>query len=250
MKKIILSKNHITFTSARDIFEICKPLNKFGITSFNYIRNYYNGSQVNLSNTPLWLEHFYEQEYYNIGAFENHPKNYENGALLWPSLSGQKVFYDARTYYDIDNGITVVEKHQNCCDFFYFGSTSKNTQATNFYINNSDLLKKFILYFRESGKKILKAAEKSRIIRPDLLWDKKNNKRDTNLNQLREEFLNDIKLEEKVLTESFQGKRISSKQACCLHYISKGKTAKEIAKLMGISNRTVEAHIAMLKSKF
>ncbi|WP_419421496.1 helix-turn-helix transcriptional regulator (plasmid) [Legionella sp. D16C41] len=43
--------------------------------------------------------------------------------------------------------------------------------------------------------------------------------------------------------------RISEQQAISLKYLSRGKTAKEIAREMGISYRTVEVYIAQLKEK-
>ncbi|KTD11054.1 shikimate kinase [Legionella gratiana] len=43
--------------------------------------------------------------------------------------------------------------------------------------------------------------------------------------------------------------RISEQQAICLKYLSKGNTAKEIAREMDISYRTVEVYIAQLKEK-
>jgi hypothetical protein len=167
MAKLLLRKDHITYSSGKDIAEICKPLDKLGITSFNYVRTYDDGSQINLANIPSWLEHFYNNEYYHIGAFERHPSNYQSGYALWPHLSGQKIFFDARTYFNIDNGITIIERQSNYCDFYYFGTTSDNHTIINFYLNNLDLLKRFILYFKDKADSIITKADKSRIILPD-----------------------------------------------------------------------------------
>ena len=43
--------------------------------------------------------------------------------------------------------------------------------------------------------------------------------------------------------------RISEQQAICLKHLSQGKSAKEIAREMDISYRTVEVYIAQLKEK-
>ncbi|HSW75547.1 MAG TPA: hypothetical protein VLG50_00735, partial [Candidatus Saccharimonadales bacterium] len=73
MAKLVLKNNHIIFTSGNDIAQICTPLKKFGIISFNYVRTYDDGSQVNLANTTEWLKYFYDNEFYQVGAFERHP---------------------------------------------------------------------------------------------------------------------------------------------------------------------------------
>ncbi len=43
--------------------------------------------------------------------------------------------------------------------------------------------------------------------------------------------------------------RVSEQQAICLKYLSKGQSAKEIAREMEISHRTVEVYIAQLKER-
>lgn len=42
---------------------------------------------------------------------------------------------------------------------------------------------------------------------------------------------------------------LSKRERECLLYIVHGKTAKDIAKILGISNRTVESYIEHLKKK-
>jgi DNA-binding CsgD family transcriptional regulator len=43
---------------------------------------------------------------------------------------------------------------------------------------------------------------------------------------------------------------LSKRERECLFYIVCGKSAKSIAKILGISNRTVESYIEHLKEKF
>lgn len=253
MDTLSLRKNHITFTSGNDIAEICKPLIHLDITSFNYVKTFEDGSQINLSNRTSWLEHFYDNKFYLIGAFENHPNQYASGFALWPHLSGQKIFYDARTYFNIDHGITIIEKQKDSCEFYYFGTTTNNHKLVNFYINNIDLLQRFIFFFKDKAALLLKKANKDRIILENhfestasLNFDNSIIIPDRKIN----EFFENTAIKNFQLSGSVEGETITSKQLRCIIYLLEGKTAKEIAKKLGLSFRTVEGHINKLKNKF
>lgn len=51
------------------------------------------------------------------------------------------------------------------------------------------------------------------------------------------------------LNSEYQGIELSTRQAQCLFYLLRGKTAKEIAKLLHLSSRTVEDYLSTIKSK-
>lgn len=249
MAKVVLKQDHVTFSSSNEIGEICHPLNKLNITSFNYVRTYDDGTQVNLSNVPEWLDHFYKNEFYRIGAFEDHPSNYQSGYSLWPQLSGQKIFSDAREHFDIDHGITIIERYKKYCDFYYFGTRANNQGIINFYLNNLDLLKRFTFYFKDSAEGIIRKAEKEKIYIPNHFteYEKEEGLVYDSENQLRNDFLSNIPIKNIRLTGRYEGEVISDKQAGWIIYYIEGKTAKEIAKLLGLSHRTVEGNIERLK---
>lgn len=252
MAKIVLKKDHITFTSGNDICELCKPLTKLGITSFNYVRTFEDGSQINLSNIPSWLEYFYNNEFYHVGEFERHPSNYQFGFALWPHLSGQRIFYDARSYFNIDHGITIIQNWNNYCDFYYFGTTSDNHAIINFYLNNIDLLKRFILYFKDKASFIIKLANKDRIILPDHF--EKHELAQVNQQHTRSdykiEFMKETAIRNFQLTGDLDGEVLTNRQLNCVIYLLEGKTAKEIGRTLGLSYRTVESHLSNLKARF
>lgn len=252
MTSLLLRKDHITFTSGNDMTEICKPLLKLGIISFNYVRTFDDGSQINLSNIPSWLEHFYENEYYTIGAFERHPSHYESGFALWPQLSGQKIFYDAREYFNIDHGITIVEKQKDSCDFYYFGTTKDNYGILNLYLNHMDLLKRFIFYFKEKAEYIVKQANMNRIILPNHFELHESPDVTEQYYRLKttQEFLKETSIKKFPLSGELEGNFLSNKQLNCMIYLIEGKTAKEIGKLLHLSHRTIEGHINNLKNRF
>ena len=163
----ILNKNHITLSSPAEIEEICAPLKKINIETFIYIKNYKNGKLIHLSNRGNWLEHFYERNFYKIGPFEKLKDIYKEGVLLWSHLSGKQVMREAKEYFNMAHGITIVEKNFDGSDEFYsFGAGKDNPEVVIFCLNNIDMLKRFILYFKCKAEKILKHAEQNKIILP------------------------------------------------------------------------------------
>lgn len=245
-------KNHIALNAAYDIKEICKPLKMLGITSFNYVKTYYDGSQINLSNSSEWIEHFYLKKYYQIGSFERHPEKHTSGYVLWKELGGQEIFSDARTYFGVDHGITIIEKQADSCDFYSFGSNVDNEAIILFYLKNIDLLKRFIFYFKEQGRLLIKKARKEKIILPSL--DDKDPSPDSHENyisdDIKNKFINAIKIKNFILDGEFENEILKKSQLNCLIGIAQGKTAKEIAQDFNFSHRTIEGLISNLKERF
>jgi len=53
-----------------------------------------------------------------------------------------------------------------------------------------------------------------------------------------------------ILSDNFQDFDISKREAVCLFYLIRGKTAKEIGLILGISKRTAEKHLESIRAKF
>lgn len=49
---------------------------------------------------------------------------------------------------------------------------------------------------------------------------------------------------------TYKTMNLTSRQEECLHYLTKGMTMKQIARILGVSDRTVEHHIEVVKMKF
>ncbi|NRB10778.1 MAG: hypothetical protein HRU35_04090 [Rickettsiaceae bacterium] len=69
------------------------------------------------------------------------------------------------------------------------------------------------------------------------------------LNQLDRKFITNLKPKQYILTPEFSPLPISQRQQECLSWFIRGKTAKEIALILGISYRTVEIHIQTIKHR-
>jgi hypothetical protein len=63
MSKLILT-NHFSLASAVEVNNICRePLSDLGISYFNYIKIYNDGSRELLTNNPDWIDFFIKMDY-------------------------------------------------------------------------------------------------------------------------------------------------------------------------------------------
>jgi hypothetical protein len=132
-----------------EVKQLCKPLEEhFGLTSFVYRKNYIDGTEINISNQPEWVEHFYtNNNLIKESVFDKHPDNYQSGFVLWSQLEGHQEILTRAKAFNIDHGMTIVKKVADGLELCYFGTRDANPEIVNYYLNNIDLLERFILYF-------------------------------------------------------------------------------------------------------
>lgn len=149
-----------------DLLSVCKPLKKYGITYVLYVKRLLDGSQIELTNRFDWSEHYYQKAYYRIGPFKNIKYRYENGKFFWQGRGSdyEEMYKISRESFNIDHGFTIVLKHLTCNEFFHFAGDVNNPRLINFYINQPQVLERFILYFKDKLAKIIKKSEEKRLI--------------------------------------------------------------------------------------
>jgi len=254
---LMLPKNHFFLNQAVNINEICNPLKKFGITIFTYLKKFKDGSHINLSSNGRWVEDYYTLNLYQSSLFEKHPKFYQSGFSLWPCFSNLEVFIHGRDYFDSHYGITAIKQQDDGCEFYFFSGSAKTPWLIDFYLNNLDILERFIIYFKTKANKILELAKKSTIILPTHTENNKLTSEETKLydfynklDDLRKEFTTETKLTRYRITNgTLKNVVLSNRELDCLTGLFLGKTAKEIAAQLLISKRTAEKHIANIKNK-
>jgi DNA-binding CsgD family transcriptional regulator len=255
----ILAKNHLSLIVSNDIDEICKPLKKFGIKLFTYLKNYRNGAQIYLSNDSRWTEDYYNKKLYESSLFELNPAIYPSGYTLWPKDSSSKVFIHARTYFDSDHGITIIENQKKFCEFYFFSTSASNPSIINLYLNNIDLLKRFVVYFKDKASAILKTAEKNKIIIPQHFQKLNVAENDVDFilhsmllnTSLKKEFLKEIRISHYRFEQGdLKNIILTEKELDCAFALLEGKTANETGEKLFRSRRTIETHISNMKSKF
>lgn len=238
-------KQDITFRTISDIVSICEPLMQcFNIHYFTYDKVYHDGSSIRLTTHGHWVEYYYAKELYRKATFDKDPKHYRNGFALWQNLRREPV-YSAAYEFDIDNGVTLIQAQSTSCEFFHFSGTPQQHYLNRFYIENINLLERFICYFKEKAALIIKLAESNRLYLP---------RESSEFNTLEEKqslFISDIDhLNSDVTYKNFiLNSPLTPKEREVIHWLRKGKTALEISIILNQSVRTVEMHINHIKMK-
>jgi DNA-binding CsgD family transcriptional regulator len=242
-----LKESHILLTSSPDIDAIIQPLKQqFGMTSLVYQRNFTDGSEIRLTNQPAWIKHYFEQNLYQISGFEKNPQHYQSGIAVWSHLTHHQPILNAARSFNIDHGITLIEKKSDGCEFYFIGATPDQPQVVNLLLNNIEYLKRFTFYFKNKAENLLKLADTQRLEIPQkyqtIISHELGIPYQNNFKSIHP--LPEIK---KIAINNTQS--LTSREITCAKLLLQGKSARLIAEQLFVSPRTVEKHIEHLKAK-
>ena len=239
-------RNHVTFTSVGVIQEMVRPLQCIGLNYFTFDRTYNDGSHLRLTSAGTWIEHYYRKKLYDVAIFEKNPSKFKNGVVFWSWLNRAPVYSEA-ALYDIDHGLTITQPHKAYCDFYHFGTSCDTPIAESSLNSKLDQLYKFIVLFQQKTFSLIKEAELNRFILPirtNLEYKINELALVNNLDILKQ---GDIK--RFYLGDEFNNDYLTGKELEILVYLYNGKKQVETAKLLFVSEKTIEKHIENIKNK-
>ena len=245
--KIDLKRN-VALTASSEIAQICQPLNKFfGISYFNFVKIFEDGSRAVLSNKPDFIETYYKcKELYLTKAVLKMETIEEATYHLYSEFSDQPSFVVSRCEFNIDNGIILAQPMENAIELYYFATTRDDYKAVGKLLRNLDSLYRFILYFKEKAKKLIDEAVKQKFSIPLINQQTYIDR----LNQSIEQKQRDQFLSETSITRFYSKSEeyyLTIREAECLKLLFRNFSAKEIASDLGISPRTAETHLNNIK---
>jgi DNA-binding CsgD family transcriptional regulator len=240
-------------TSANEMSLLCEPIKRyFGATFFSYILFYPPNIRIELSMSPSgWIDHYYQHiEDYHTKALKANPnESYSPGFYTWDRMPNrQPLNRDMVNYFNISNLVMLYKMHDDHTECCHFGSTADNYKAQQLFVNHRDLLERFIEYFRERAQVLIKKAKLQPILIPDQYKRDFSSAPPIASSFDREAFINSTR----ILTPSQQLCEIplSKRETESLRLYTQGKTAKEIGKILQLSNRTIENYLRTIKNKF
>lgn len=235
-----------------ELRDIARPLKRFGIHYFNHIRRFPDGSRLSLGTNSSWLQHFFDNSYYKKGNFSSKYSSLGSNYLLWKFLPPDGVLDVASKEFNIDNGITIIEKNQLYTDLYLFASTRNNDGINNFYLNNLDILKHFINYYNEKSSLFIDLCIPDKpisISSTQIEIETQHYKSIIDSSGI-DEFYSETKINK--LRYNYAGDEIviSANQYHIISLLLKGHNLKEIARILKLSPKTCQIYIDQSKSKF
>jgi len=82
--------------------------------------------------------------------------------VVWSHLSHHQPILNEARCFNIDHGLTLIQKTTDGCEFYFLGTTPNKPYVTNLLLNNIDTLQRFIIYFKEQAAALIKKAYRVR----------------------------------------------------------------------------------------
>ncbi|MBY0462551.1 MAG: LuxR C-terminal-related transcriptional regulator [Alphaproteobacteria bacterium] len=220
-------------------------LKNFGITHFGHIKVNNDGLMLRLANYEPWNKIYFQEEFYNDDKLYNMswlPLHSKRRQILigQPNTLHQQILFENGLW----NFLLIYERTENEGTFTFFGTTPENAGIIDYYLNNSEAFDHFALYFKEKTFPYLE-------MKKDRCIQLKNSPFEfpKNEDNVLENFYKQTEISKFHLGESFGNLILSKREAQCLYYLLRGQSAKEIAKTLHLSPRTVESFLDIIKRK-
>lgn len=245
-------KNHLTFTAANDIADICRTyFNGYNLHYFNLARVYPDGRYFCLNTEPSWSVDAFIKDKQPVGNFMNYHATKDRICLPF-SLGGEafgwsnEYYVNAKQRYGFNKPLYIIKRYDTHIDSYFFDPHVPNLERL--YIEDFQLFENFFFYFREQAADIINAADKRPLMTLDKYKIELRNREiqsQANNKQVRK-FIHP-----KTYIFYYQGNiiNLTPREYDCLRNLSHGMTAKISAKFLGISPKTVETHLSSVKRK-
>lgn len=227
---------------------------KFDITNIGFLKIYFDSSYFYTTSDLKLLKEYINHIDETIIFFDDlftFTNNDDYIFTLWPQ---EEIHYSFNIYKDFHyyNGCSFIKKNTDCFDIWWFVLNKPNDEANAWFLKNKIFLLQIIKNIQ------YKNYEHFQLI-PNLnKLVYKNKCTFTNFNKKILECHNNEEIVKRFSNNylNFKGiiqdnKLISigKREFQCLFYFKKGYSAKEIAKKLNISHRTVESHLNNVKIK-
>lgn len=229
------------------LLQICKPLfEKLNMRFFSHIRNFRNGSFTSLM-TDVDVTEFYINQYkinFSSGKGFSLPAGYYVAEHIAnkSSAEGRSAICQQ---FNLANFFYIVESRAEYDDMFAFATAPDNTTIINSYLNEIAIFNHFLLYYKDQAKYLLQQADRI-IYSADYFFEESSL---VNRNNYSDEICKEMPLKKIPVHGNLGEVIISRRELECWKYIIQNYSFKEIGRLLGLSNRTVETYVNNLKSK-
>lgn len=212
-------------TSCQDVDAICQPLKQTSSPDFCYMHIDTNGHFFELSNDAESQAFLFTHTNYLINTSHINAYCYQqqnSGFTLTDLLVQDEFLKNYRERFQFYHGLNYFRKSRNQLEIFQFTTPNKEPGILNYYMNHLDVYESFADHFIDKARPLIAEGKKHAFQsqhKPPFNRQTKN----------RLEF--------------------TQREMQILRYNAQFKTAKQIAKTLHLSVRTVENYLYRLKAK-
>ncbi|MCH9770462.1 MAG: LuxR C-terminal-related transcriptional regulator [Gammaproteobacteria bacterium] len=276
MKDFHLSGEHYKFCCSDTIKEICRPfMEVMGIRKIEFSRYYSETHEtITLSTAECYMRYYIENKLYNY--ITGTPNIYARPITSFDDVTHDSSFYmnvikPTADKFNYAHTVIIVKFRATHFDLFSFSVAKDRLNFHDECITDKVLYQKFMVYFRNSARHIIKEAKEKYGYRTPVPTELKNDKKQyahfkkiysqkTNAREMMDMRLSGAHYEDKpelpfelkkyYLDEPFEEVSLTKREAEVLLLITDELTAKEISRILGISTNTVRDHADHLRYKF
>lgn len=231
------------------LLEIINPLNDLGIKDFGYAKFYPDKTYIDLFSNIPWQKVYYESFDCTdiIRSDLEYLSKTQGSVILWGNteIERQSPIVEESYKLDIWHGLRIYEYTDKAIEVWHFATKRDNEQINNFYVNNIDIFKRFITYFDDKAKLLIKNAENFKAILPGNVFDSLN-PAPVPLSFPWESSITRHKIK---IGNNHEEVFLSKREAECIFHTYQHKTIKEIAREINLSPRTVEFYLNNIRKK-
>lgn len=232
--------------------EVCSPLKRiFNANLFIYQRSKINKKENRVeSNSYLCSSADVLSFIFSLAPKNREPAKYDySGKRKYIFMDGTQPSFTAmiRDKFGIYNLLSRDEQIDNYeWEHFIIGTATKDISAINNYLNNIDVIDKFLAFFRDKTSNIIGKACRNSVASGRLI--EKFNFGDLGgaTGAIGSGDFSLVPEPSRYYLNNNENKKVAvpKSEMRCLIILSRGRSAKEIGNILGISQRTVEGYIA------
>lgn len=251
---MLLSSNHELLRFRDEVTQICRPLfDNTAISYFEYARYFKDGRFFELNtNADITLRYVNEKCYPDAAeiGLNTTPFIFMTQALPLPRATRgvEEKYRNNIKIFEAENVRHRVYSNFSEKDYFDvcgFGTNIEDSLAVELFCNNFDFLDRFRRYFIIEADKLIQEQTlhciQLPITRPEIVIDEQQILNDRKLTTIQ-----DVPLKQSCI---ISGVKLSPREYSTLEHLAHGKSAKEIARELSISEKTVRTYIERLKQK-
>lgn len=238
---------HNFYKYADEVRDICQDLLAFTpVNLFCLGRAYDNGDYNAIMTDKMWTYNYLKNDFQQLGV-EHYMASQEKNCYLWNLTFMQgncpktRALLKACEQFKHGSGLIIVEKHKDYKEVCFITTNYDPYKNDPYLSENIPYFKRFILYFKEQLYKNKKLHEAYLQIYKNTITEKPV--------YFHTNAKINFPIKNYYLGGSFRDIAFSQREAECLKLLHQGKTAKEIARRLNLSPRTVETHLNKIKQK-